>query len=222
MVVGTKQESNQTNNKRDPELTRRRLLDAATKLFAEKGRDGTSIDDICQYSGVNCRMIYHYYGSKEGLYMAMLASVYGRIREITMHVDQDTLTLSDYVETLTERYFRFLQANPEFVAILRWENASGAEGIRQLDMMDFRDQTVGAATRALELPHGETSFLEKSSGTSLEKGMLIILTLCSLCGYFFSNQASMSHILGVDLTCEEYAEKWLSNIKKIIQACYCE
>jgi len=222
MAVGTKQESNQTNNKRDPELTRRRLLDAATKLFAEKGRDGTSIDDICQTSGVNCRMIYHYFGSKEGLYMAMLANVYGRIREITKHADQDSMSLSEYVEALTERYFRFLQANPEFVAILRWENAAGAEGIRQLDMEDFRDITVGAATRAWDLPHATTSFTEKSSGSSLEKGMLVILTCCSLCGYYFSNQSSMGHILGANLTDEEYAEKWLSHIKKIIQACYCE
>ena len=112
MAVGAKQESNLTP-KRDPELTRRRLLDAATKLFAEKGRDGTSVDEICQTSGVNCRMIYHYFGSKDGLYMAMLEVVYGRIREITVDVDAHSESLSEFVESLTERYFRFLQTNPE-------------------------------------------------------------------------------------------------------------
>lgn len=118
MAVEIERELNSTT-RRDPELTRRRLLEAAVKLFAEKGRDGTSVDEICKASGVNCRMIYHYFGSKDGLYMDMLEHVYGRLHEIALWADANSPPLAEYIESLTERYFRFLQANPEFVAVLR-------------------------------------------------------------------------------------------------------
>ncbi|GAF81042.1 unnamed protein product [marine sediment metagenome] len=200
--------------KRDPELTRRRLMEAATKLFAEKGRDGTSVDEICQASGVNCRMIYHYFGSKDGLYMAMLERVYGGIHEIAVEADARSKSLSDFIEALTERYFRFLQANPEFVAVLRWENASGAEGIRQLDLDDFRSKYFGAASRVLDRQDGQSSTTENS--------LLIILTCCSLCGHYFSNQASLSYVLGVELADPEFAERWLAHIKRVALAMFCD
>jgi len=212
MSIGAKQEPSLTN-RRDPELTRRRLLEAAAKLFAEKGRDGTSVDEICKASGVNCRMIYHYFGSKEGLYMAMLKQVYGRIREVAFDVNEQATSLSDFVETLTEQYFRFLQSNPEFVSILRWENASGAEGIRQLDLGDFRSQYFGAASRILDQQEG--------ADLSTDKGLLIVLSCCALCGYYFSNHASLGHVFGVDLETPDFAEQWLEHAKQVMRARFC-
>ncbi|MEO2049809.1 MAG: TetR/AcrR family transcriptional regulator [Pirellulales bacterium] len=226
MSIELEQELNPTI-RRNPERTRRLLLEAAVKLFAQKGRDGTSVDEICQASGVNCRMIYHYYGNKDGLYMAMLAHVYGRIREIVVKPEKKSQTLTEFIETLTERYFRFLQANPEFVAVLRWENATGAEGIRALDLNDFRSVYFEEAAKAL----GEQEVLKSSrnhssndysttDSSSTDKGMLIILTCCSLCGYYFSNQASMSNAFGFDIANPEFAEKWLTHIKQVAVASF--
>lgn len=199
-------------------------MEAAVELFAKKGRDGTSIDEICKVSGVNCRMIYHYFGSKNGLYMAMLESVYGRLHEIAMNVDADSPLLADYLETLTERYFRFLQTNPEFVAILRWENASGAKGIHQLDLNNFRNQHLGAASRGLDGQHeaGQQKEGKHEQGPISEKSLFIILTCCSLCGYFFSNQASMSHVFGVQLDSSEFSERWLTHIKQVMLTSFCD
>ena len=211
-----------SKGKRDPELTRRRLLEAAIKLFAEKGRDGTSVDEICRVSGVNCRMIYHYFGSKDGLYMAMLRRVYGRIREIVVDVDENALSLSEFVEKFTERYFRFLQSNPEFVAILRWENASGAKGICQLELGDFRSRCLEAASRALEQADDEGSFVAMSPSSISENSLLIVLTCCALCGYYFSNQASLGHVMGIDLTSSDFSEQWLAHIKQSMRARFCE
>lgn len=49
-----------------------RLLEAATKLIAEKGLAGASVRDICTEAGVSRNMIHHYYGSKDGLFQAIL------------------------------------------------------------------------------------------------------------------------------------------------------
>ncbi len=221
MSADLKRELN-SKTKRDPELTRRRLLEAAVELFAKKGRDGTSVDEICKASGVNCRMIYHYFGSKNGLYMAMLKRVYGRIRELIVDVDEHAQSLPDFIETFTERYFRFLQSNPEFVAVLRWENASGAEGICQLELGDFRSRCLEAASRALEQSNEENSFSGMSQKSLTENSMLIILTCCALCGYYFSNQASLGHVMGVDLTSSDFSEQWLAHIKQSMHVRFCE
>jgi AcrR family transcriptional regulator len=56
-----------------PKDKRRLLLDAAAEQFAKFGVHGTRVQAIVKRSGVNERMIYHHFGSKEGLYRAVLA-----------------------------------------------------------------------------------------------------------------------------------------------------
>ncbi len=58
---------------RDPGETRRRLLAAALQEFSAKGIAGARVDAIAAAAGVNKRMLYYYFGSKEGLYRAVLA-----------------------------------------------------------------------------------------------------------------------------------------------------
>ena len=61
---------------RDPERTSAAVLAAAVKEFAEKGYGGARIDSIARRAGANKRMIYHYFGGKEDLYLAVLESAY--------------------------------------------------------------------------------------------------------------------------------------------------
>ncbi|RAI25742.1 TetR/AcrR family transcriptional regulator, partial [Rhodoplanes serenus] len=65
---------------RDPVRTRAAILDAATHEFRSKGLTGARVDTIAKRSGVNKRMIYHYFGGKDGLYVAVLEQTYAAIR----------------------------------------------------------------------------------------------------------------------------------------------
>src|SRR5512138_657276 len=47
------------------------IMEAAEKLFSEKGFDGTSVRDIAEEAGVNLAMISYYFGSKEKLMQAI-------------------------------------------------------------------------------------------------------------------------------------------------------
>ena len=58
-----------------------KLLAAATRLFAEKGFAGVSIRQLAEAAGVNSATISYYYGGKEGLYEAVLATQYERLLE---------------------------------------------------------------------------------------------------------------------------------------------
>jgi AcrR family transcriptional regulator len=57
---------------RDPEATKRRILDAALREFSDKGIAGARVDAIAARANVNKRMLYYYFGSKDGLFRAIL------------------------------------------------------------------------------------------------------------------------------------------------------
>ena len=65
---------------RDPERTRAAILAAATREFAEKGFGGARVDSIALRAGTNKRMLYHYFGDKEALYLVVLEEAYAGIR----------------------------------------------------------------------------------------------------------------------------------------------
>ena len=66
----------------DPARTVADIIEVATREFAEKGLAGARIDVIAEAMRTSKRMIYYYFGSKEGLYIAVLEEAYRRIREI--------------------------------------------------------------------------------------------------------------------------------------------
>src|SRR5215210_6110745 len=60
----------------DPERTRQDILDVATEEFATLGFSGARVDAIAERTRTTKRMIYYYFGGKEGLYLAVLEQVY--------------------------------------------------------------------------------------------------------------------------------------------------
>src|SRR5204862_7431885 len=70
---------------RNPDRTRRRILQAAIRLFATHGFHAVSVDQIVGKARVNKRMVYHYFGSKDALFEAALSEVYKRIAELEFH-----------------------------------------------------------------------------------------------------------------------------------------
>ncbi|MEV7043045.1 TetR family transcriptional regulator [Amycolatopsis sp. NPDC051061] len=63
----------QAGRRRDSAATQRALLDAAAKLFAERGFDRTTVRDIAGQAGVNQALLFRYFGSKDALFEAVLA-----------------------------------------------------------------------------------------------------------------------------------------------------
>jgi AcrR family transcriptional regulator len=71
----------------DPDRTRQDILDVATEEFASAGFSGARVDRIAERTRTSKRMIYYYFGSKEGLYLAALEKVYGELRAAEMSLD---------------------------------------------------------------------------------------------------------------------------------------
>jgi AcrR family transcriptional regulator len=106
---------------RDPEGTRRKLLDAAKHLFAMQGLHGTSIQEISARAGVSSAMISHHFGGKEALYRACLAgfgaerlTALDRFLEVPRTQEEMEIRLELLVNELLDLHLR----EPEVIAIL--------------------------------------------------------------------------------------------------------
>ncbi len=110
--------------KRDSEATRGELLTTATRVFAEVGFAGARIDEIAQAAGVNKRMIYVYFGDKEGLYREVLSSYFGKVAAALSLPVEAGASPRDQAEAIIRRYFELLAAHPELVRLLLWEMLS--------------------------------------------------------------------------------------------------
>jgi AcrR family transcriptional regulator len=100
--------------RRDPERTKQEILEVATQEFADRGFAGARVDEIANKIRTTKRMIYYYFGSKEGLYIAVLELAYDKIRITEQSIDVDNLDPISAVRRLAELTFDRHEANPNF------------------------------------------------------------------------------------------------------------
>ncbi|BCQ29693.1 TetR family transcriptional regulator (plasmid) [Caballeronia sp. NK8] len=108
--------------KRDPEGTRRRILEAATEQFTKLGLAGARVDAIATAAGTNERMLYYYFASKEGLYVAVLEAMYAQFAEREAGLDLSGLQPADAIRELAKSIWTHLRENPEWLSLINNEN----------------------------------------------------------------------------------------------------
>jgi TetR/AcrR family transcriptional regulator len=113
--------------KRNPTQTRQHILDAALGEFAARGYDGARVDTIAAKAGANKRMLYHYFGNKDDLYLAVLECTYEHIRSHERDLDLEAMNPEQAMGELVRFTFGYFVAHPEFIRILNNENLYGAQ-----------------------------------------------------------------------------------------------
>lgn len=113
----------------DPDRTMANILQVATAEFADKGLAGARIDEIAALTHTSKRMIYYYFGSKEGLYLAVLEEAYRRIRHIESELHLEDLAPEQALRTLVGFTFDYQLANPDFIRLVMNENIHRGEFI---------------------------------------------------------------------------------------------
>ncbi len=108
--------------RQNPEAVRQDILTVATAEFAENGFSGARVDEIAARTRTSKRMIYYYFGDKEGLFVAVLEAAYARIREIESGLDLAGLPPMEAMRRLAEFTFTYQNDNPDFVRLVMVEN----------------------------------------------------------------------------------------------------
>ncbi len=111
--------------------TRERILQAAIAEFADKGFSGARTDTIAKLAASNIRMIYHYFGNKEALYVAVLEHVLGALRTDELRLDFAQESPMDGMRTIFDFIHGHFAAHPELMSLLSWENLNKARYMEQ-------------------------------------------------------------------------------------------
>ena len=115
----------------DPARTMADIVDVATREFADKGLAGARIDEIAAATRTSKRMIYYYFGSKEGLYIAVLEDAYQRIRNIESQLHLDDLPPEPALRELVGATVDYQLAHPDFTRLVMTENIHRGEFLAQ-------------------------------------------------------------------------------------------
>ena len=180
--------------KRDAEASRRLLLRAARAEFAAKGLMGARVDEIARGAGLNKQLVYHYFGSKDGLYRAVLEGVYAEIREQERALSLNDLPPADAMEKLIGFSFDYLADHPDFIALLNDENGQGARHLgKSRRLHEMHSPLIALIRRTLR--HGA----ERGAFRRDMDALQLYISIAGLAYFYFSNNRTLSAIFGRDL-----------------------
>ncbi len=109
---------------------RRHILDAALKVFAEKGYHETSVRDICTAAGVSVGSIYFYFDNKDKIYEAIYDEIMNALLTLSEDASAGERDLSKVIEKVIRATVTFLTSNPHIARFFR-TNYSYVSGFKR-------------------------------------------------------------------------------------------
>lgn len=187
---------------RDPERTEADILKAAVREFAQHGYHGARVVRIAKAAKCNPRMIYHYFGGKEPLYLAVLDSVYAGIRnrEAALNLTDDDPVGS--IRRLVAFTFDYFHDNREFLSITRNENMLGGKFIRRSRMIRSMSQPLTVSIGRL-IDRGAEEGLFRHRPDPLQ----LYLSIVALSAHHLNNAETLSATFGADLSDRAWQSK---------------
>jgi TetR/AcrR family transcriptional regulator len=195
---------------RNPDRTRRRILQAAIRLFATHGFHAVSVDQIVGRARVNKRMVYHYFGSKDALFEAALSEVYQRIESIEFHAVERGRSPREKLSRLLESYFEFLDEEPEFTRLLQWENLEKGRHLTKENHLLTKNPFLERFRTIVENGVETGEFRPDLDVTHL------MIHFIGLCFIYHSNRFSLSQSLGMDLGNAKVKERGLNQVLRLV------
>jgi TetR/AcrR family transcriptional regulator len=183
-----------SNGTRDPERTRRNLLDAAYREFAASGYHGASIERICRRAGVSKQILIHHFGSKENAHLAVLEAAYRASRAQDARLQADDADPVEALRSFVGQAFDHLRANRDFVALLGDENVNKGRHIRRSKLLADIYAPLIAGLDAI-LRRGEKAGAFRPGMDAQQ----LYVSISALCYFTFSNAYTLSAVFGQDL-----------------------
>lgn len=197
--------------RRDAGATRARILKAASAEFARHGFAGARGERIAQRARSSERMLYYYFGSKDGLFRAVLEQAYSELRDAERSVRLDADDPWKALEQFCRFVWRYYVEHPEFISLLNTENLHRARHLRR-------------SARLGELVSPIAQMLSRMLADGAAKGLFrdgideteLYIAIASL-GYFsLSNRYTLSAVLGRDVAQRDALERYWAGALRMI------
>jgi TetR/AcrR family transcriptional regulator len=180
--------------RRNSAVTRGKILATATTEFAAKGFEGARVDEIALQAGANKNMIYHYFGSKDGLFQAVLEQMYRTIRNRHKDLEIRSIEPVEGMRVLVLRMFDVFGDFPQFISLLQSENLAEARHIKTShEVREMYDPLI--ATLKDLLHRGTDAGVFRSDIDPID----LYVSMAALSTYHISNQHTLSALFGTNI-----------------------
>lgn len=196
---------------RDPERRRRVLLDAAILEFSTYGLGGARVDRIAERANTNKAMVYHYFGSKEDLYLAALHDIYAGIREAESRLALEISDPPAAIRSLIAFTFRYYIDHPAFVRLINTENLHGAVHMKAANDMTALNAPILKQVAAI-LERGAAEGVFRSGVDPLD----FYISISALSFTYIANRHTLEAVFGRDLLSEDAIEARLSTMTEMV------
>ena len=181
-----------SEKERDAGRSRAAILDAAERLFAERGYDATSLTEVGAAAGVSRGTPGYFFGSKADLYHAVLDRAFAEVREAVRAGRARALASSQSPEAIlagaVSDYFDFLAARPNFVRLIEREALSGA------GLLEGAQPPVGRAGGA-----GRDQRRAGPGRCRIGRRGQLLLSIIALCWFPLIHARTVAPAVGVEL-----------------------
>jgi len=186
---------------RDPARSREAILDAAARLFAERGFANTSLSEVGAAAGLSRGTPGYFFGSKQELYRAVLDRSLAEVRQAVRAGRERALASGEPAEVVLAgavgEYFDFLAARPHFVRLIEWE-ALGTGRVA-----GEASQQIAVAQEALTAFVQEVGLEEELAGDAAQ----FLLSIIALCWFPLIHQDTVARALGLDPDAPGFLER---------------
>jgi AcrR family transcriptional regulator len=200
-----------TGRTNDPERTRADILRVAEVEFGEKGLAGARIDEIAEATRTSKRMIYYYFGSKEGLYLAVLEEAYRRVRDIESELKLQDLEPEEALRRLVAFTFDHHLDHESYIRLVMSENIHRGEYLAQSPRIQELNVPAIAAIRNLYERGVKTGAFRKGLDP-----VDIHASISALSFFNVSNRHTFGLIFKLDMTTRAYIAQRRDNVVEMI------
>jgi TetR/AcrR family transcriptional regulator len=191
--------------------TREEIIEASLQEFSNKGYDGGRVDEIALRAGINKNVLYHHFGNKDSLFVAVLQHTYECIRARQQDMQLRTLDPETGMRRLVTFTGRIWVQFPEFQRMLMSENLVGGKHMAQLaDVHDLYNPLLGTITDLLERGAAEGVFRAGVDPVDL------YISITSLTAHYVNNQHTFEAIFDQKLMTPQRMKQRLDHAAEMI------
>lgn len=177
---------------------KRDILEAALSVFANYGFKGASIESITERTRTSKRMIYYHFGSKEGLYQAVLDFAYSKVRARNFKLDLSTLEPLDALAEFAANAFDLFNKFPDFVRLVLQENLQGSSLLQDSEeIIRVNKDNLAILNEIIE--KGKKLGVIRQDVSTLN----VYMNFTGLCSHNVSSRHAYKSLFGVDLSTPE-------------------
>jgi TetR/AcrR family transcriptional regulator len=186
---------------RNAEATRARILETARVEFVTNGLNGARVDRIADQAGVNKNLIYHYFGSKDDLYLEVLEGIYAGLRARQQDEDLRGKPPVAAMAQLVANTFDHFVATPELIRLMSVENIHYAQHLK-------RSTSIKPLYRGLLDTLGDLLRRGQAGGSFRRNvdAVDLYMSISGLAFFFLSNQHTLSWLLDRDFLAQPRLE----------------